>query len=35
MTEQVRRAGMHAPQAIGIDEIAIHKGRDYRVWSAT
>jgi len=31
MHEQVRRAGMPAPRAIGIDEIAIHKGHDYRV----
>lgn len=31
MAEQVRRAGMPAPRAIGIDEIAIHKGHDYRV----
>jgi len=31
MGEQVRRAGMPAPRAIGIDEIAIHKGHDYRV----
>ena len=31
MAEQVRRAGMPGPRAIGIDEIAIHKGHDYRV----
>ncbi len=31
MAEQVRRAGTAAPRAIGIDEIAIHKGHDYRV----
>src|SRR3546814_7182024 len=31
MAEQVHRAGMPAPRAIGIDEIAIHKGHDYRV----
>jgi transposase len=31
MAEQVRRAGIPAPRAIGIDEIAIHKGHDYRV----
>lgn len=31
MAEQVRRAGLPAPRAIGIDEIAIHKGHDYRV----
>ncbi|WDM84469.1 ISL3 family transposase [Xanthomonas cucurbitae] len=31
MAEQVRRAGTPAPRAIGIDEIAIHKGHDYRV----
>lgn len=31
MTEQVRRAGMPAPRAVGIDEIAIRKGHEYRV----
>jgi len=31
MAEQVRRAGVPAPRAIGIDEIAIHKGHHYRV----
>jgi transposase len=31
MAEQVRRAGKPAPRAIGIDEIAVHKGHDYRV----
>lgn len=31
MAEQVHRAGTPAPRAIGIDEIAIHKGHDYRV----
>jgi transposase len=31
MAEQVRRAGVPAPRAIGIDEIAIHKGHNYRV----
>jgi transposase len=31
MAEQVRRAGPVSPRAIGIDEIAIHKGHDYRV----
>jgi len=31
MREQVRRAGPPAPRAIGIDEIAIHKGHDDRV----
>lgn len=31
MAELVRRAGTPAPRAIGIDEIAIHKGHDYRV----
>nr|WP_261677224.1 transposase [Xanthomonas citri] len=31
MAEQVRRAGTPAPRAIGIDEIAVHKGHDYRV----
>lgn len=30
MAEQVRRAGMPAPRATGIDEIAIHKGHKYR-----
>jgi transposase len=31
MTERVLRAGAPAPPAIRIDEIAIHKGHDYRV----
>ncbi len=31
MAEQVRPAGTPAPRAIDIDEIAIHKGHDYRV----
>lgn len=31
MAEQGRRAGTPAPRAIGIDEIAIHNGHDYRV----
>ena len=31
MAEQVRRARLPAPRAIGIDEIAVHKGHDYRV----
>lgn len=31
MAEQVRRVGMPAPRAIGIDEIAIRKGHHYRV----
>jgi len=31
MAEQVRLAGAPAPRAIGIDEIAVHKGHDYRV----
>jgi len=31
MAEQIRRAGPPAPRAIGIDEIAVHKGHDYRV----
>ena len=31
MQEQVRRAGRLRPRAIGIDEIAVRKGHDYRV----
>jgi transposase len=31
MRKQVERAGMPAPRAIGIDEIAIRKGHNYRV----
>lgn len=31
MREQVRRAGLPAPRAIGIDEISIRKGHNYRV----
>jgi len=31
MAEQIRLAGVPAPRAIGIDEIAVHKGHDYRV----
>lgn len=31
MQEQVARAGMPAPRAIGIDEISIRKGHDYRI----
>ena len=31
MQEQVRRAGRLKPRAIGIDEIAVRKGHDYRV----
>lgn len=31
MAEQVRRAGTPAPRAIGIDEISVRKGHDYRV----
>jgi transposase len=31
MVQQVSRAGMPAPRAIGIDEISIHKGHTYRV----
>lgn len=31
MAEQVRCIGVPAPRAIGIDEIVIHKGHDYRV----
>jgi transposase len=31
MQEQVRRAGLPAPRAIGIDEISVRKGHDYRV----
>jgi len=31
MAEQVRLAGAPAPRAIGIDEIAVHKGHEYRV----
>ena len=31
MAEQVRRAGMPAPRAIGIDELSIRRGHTYRV----
>lgn len=31
MQQQVARAGMPAPRAIGIDEISIRKGHNYRV----
>jgi transposase len=31
MQQQVARAGMPAPRAIGVDEISIRKGHDYRV----
>ncbi len=31
MQQQVARAGLPAPRAIGIDEIAVRKGHDYRV----
>jgi transposase len=31
MLQQVARAGMPAPRAIGVDEISIRKGHDYRV----
>lgn len=31
MTEQLRRAGMPGPRAIGIDEISIRKGHTYRI----
>jgi transposase len=31
MTEQLRRAGKPAPSVIGIDEIAIGRGHDYRI----
>lgn len=31
MQEQVARAGMPGPRAIGVDEIAIRKGHEYRV----
>jgi len=31
MREQLERAGTPAPRAIGVDEIAIRKGRNYRV----
>ena len=31
MQEQVERAGLPAPRAIGIDEISIRKGHNYRV----
>ena len=34
MQEQVERAGLPAPRAIGIDEISIRKGYNYRVSSA-
>lgn len=31
MAEQIRRAGMPGPKAIGIDEISIRKGHTYRI----
>jgi transposase len=31
MQQQVARAGMPAPRAIGVDEIAVRKGHDYRI----
>lgn len=31
MAEQIRRAGVPAPEAIGIDEISIKKGHSYRI----
>ena len=31
MTEQLKRAGMPSPKAIGIDEISIRKGHTYRI----
>ncbi len=31
MQQQVKRAGLPAPRAIGVDEIAIRKGHDYRI----
>jgi len=31
MTEQLRRAGLPGPKAIGIDEISIRKGHTYRI----
>jgi transposase len=31
MEEQIRRAGMPAPGAIGIDEVSIRKGHSYRI----
>ena len=31
MHQQVARAGLPAPRAIGVDEIAIRKGHDYRI----
>lgn len=31
MTEQLKRAGLPGPKAIGIDEISIRKGRVYRI----
>lgn len=31
MTQQVERAGVPAPRVIGVDEISIRKGHDYRV----
>lgn len=31
MAEQIRRAGMPTPRAIGIDEISIRRGHNYRV----
>ena len=31
MHKQVARAGMPAPRAIGVDEIAVRKGHDYRI----
>jgi len=31
MREQLRRAGMPGPSVIGIDEISVKKGQDYRI----
>ncbi|WP_422217695.1 transposase, partial [Dokdonella sp.] len=31
MTEQLKRAGLPGPKAIGIDEISIRKGHTYRI----
>jgi transposase len=31
MREQLRRAGMPGPVVIGIDEISVKKGQDYRI----
>ena len=35
MTEQLKRAGLPGPKAIGIDEISIRKGHTYASWSVT